>query len=265
MINFDTENLIIVCYPGGAGGKFLINCLGLSDNAVFQDAILAGSQLNGEFDINDKFLYLKNKIQNTKNSWNDLNLGCGELFGIRNEMYCYYSSDIVKNLNFDSVVDELSNGDKKFFIVAHYPSLVDRYRSVWHNAKIVYFVNCDNFIKFRGYSYSKKWKNIMGTDWPRYPPRNIDEYNKLPPFIKSELEEYQWKISNFDPILFHDQSLNSYPESIVWDTEIYFSIDELVEELKKLYKLLDLGEVNEPMIKEYYQSWIDKLLELKGI
>jgi hypothetical protein len=120
-------------------------------------------------------------------------------------------------------------------------------------------------MKFRNPSYNKRydehWKIIRGVDWPLCPPRNIDEYNKLPPIIDSELKQFNWRI---DPVLLHEQLLSSYPQSIVWDTENYFSIDKLLEDLKNLYKILDLGEVNESMIKEYYQLWIDKLLELSG-
>ena len=35
--NFNTNKLIIVAYPMGAGGKFLINCLGISEDACLQD------------------------------------------------------------------------------------------------------------------------------------------------------------------------------------------------------------------------------------
>ena len=182
MINFNTENLILVCYPNGAGGKFLINCLGLSNNAVFQDAELANKQLLGEFDVNDKFLYLKNKIQNTKTSWNDLGLGCRQFFGIGDENYNCHSPDVIKNLDFHSVINKLSNDDKKFFLVGHHPSSVERYRRVWQNAKIIYFKNCDNFIlKFRKlyhHNDEDSWRTLRGIDWPPLPPRNIEEYIK---------------------------------------------------------------------------------------
>jgi len=54
LVNFDTENLIIVCYPKNAGGKFLVNCLGLSDQSLFQSADLSVMQLNGLFDYSQK-------------------------------------------------------------------------------------------------------------------------------------------------------------------------------------------------------------------
>ena len=53
-IDFNTNNIVIVFYPRFAGGKFLINCLGLSDDAVFQNAKLAENQLNGKFTIDNK-------------------------------------------------------------------------------------------------------------------------------------------------------------------------------------------------------------------
>ena len=35
--NYNTDKLVIVAYPIGAGGKFLINCLGISEDACLQD------------------------------------------------------------------------------------------------------------------------------------------------------------------------------------------------------------------------------------
>ena len=88
MINFDTNNIVIVSYPANAGGKFLINCLGISDLAVFQDATLAEQQLDGKLSIDDKIEYLSNTVINsTKNNWNDLHLGCIQLFGVDNILY----------------------------------------------------------------------------------------------------------------------------------------------------------------------------------
>jgi hypothetical protein len=263
MINFNTENLIIVCYPRHAGGKFLINCLGLSDNAVFQDSELVEKQLTGKFNVNDKFLYLRSKLQDTKNSWRDLDLGCNRLYGFRNLIY-RLGPEIVKNLDFNSVIDELSNSNKKFFIVSHYPIEIWNHRRVWPNAKIIYFKNCANFMKFRNpahdKAYASHWELIRGADWPLYYPKNIDDYNKLSPSIKSELNQFNWKDHQ---VLLQDQSVNLYPEAIVWDTDNYFSIDKILEKLKNLYKIYDLGEVNESMIKEYYRLWVDKLIELR--
>ena len=96
-INFNTDNLIICCYPSGAGGKFLINCLGLSDDAVFQSHILAEKQLNLNFSQFNKMEYLDTELKKITSNWNDLNLGCEQLFGIPNHSYFAMSSKLIKN------------------------------------------------------------------------------------------------------------------------------------------------------------------------
>ena len=120
-INFSTKNLIIFLYPAGTGGKFLINCCGLSKHAVLQDKDLAESDLNGNLSSIDKFSILKQRLAKVKNKWNDLDFGNQPLFGIRNELYVYYGLKIVRNMEFNPVISKLSYGTRKFFIAAHFP------------------------------------------------------------------------------------------------------------------------------------------------
>ena len=87
MIDFNTNRLIIVCYPRGAGGKFLINALGLSNGAVFQDNDLAMQQLSKLFTPEDKLAYIQTQVELITDQWTDLNLGCYQLFGMHNENY----------------------------------------------------------------------------------------------------------------------------------------------------------------------------------
>lgn len=68
-MNFNTDKLIRVVYPSNAGGKFLINSLGLSKNCVFQHNIFAKTQLafpDKDF-VKIKFNYILRKIKESKN------------------------------------------------------------------------------------------------------------------------------------------------------------------------------------------------------
>ena len=51
----------------------------------------------------------------------------------------------------------------------------------------------------------------------------------------------------------------------IWDTNWYFSFEETIINLKKLYHLLDLGDIDEKSIKKYYTVWIEKINYLKNI
>ena len=136
MINFETENLIIVCYPQNAGCKFLINCLGLSTDAVFQDKNLASLQLTGNYNTDNKIDYIRNKMIQTQTSWSDLDLGCQQLFGINNETYL---TKIPESYLFANVISNLSHGDYKFFLVAHSEEYLKQYIARWPNAKLIIF------------------------------------------------------------------------------------------------------------------------------
>ena len=141
-INFETDNLVIVCYYFNAGGKFLVNCLGLSDDAVLQDSKLSEQQLHGTLSQHNKYQYIKEKITDVEYHWSDLNLGCTQLFGISNHQYAFHSASAIKNCGlFNKVVENLSHSNKKFFIVAHTACLLDKMLEVWPNAKIIYFNN----------------------------------------------------------------------------------------------------------------------------
>jgi len=150
MMNFDTENLVMVCYPQEAGGKFLVNCLGLNDQSVFQSGLLVEKQLKGKFTVEEKFNFLKTQLSNVKKHWNDLGLGCVQLFGIDRKSYITYSSvEECKNFDFNPEIFLLSQLDLKFFIVAHDNIYASKIIQLWRNAKIILFFNSNNFIKWR--------------------------------------------------------------------------------------------------------------------
>ena len=57
-LNYDTSNLVVFQFPRYAGGKFVQNCLGLSDHMVFQKQSLAQAQIDGNFSFEDKKEYI---------------------------------------------------------------------------------------------------------------------------------------------------------------------------------------------------------------
>lgn len=149
MINYDTHHLVIVCYPGYAGGKFLINCLGLSDRAVLQDQELARKQLDGQLATEEKLNLLEQRLAETQEEWLDLNLGCVQLFG---------ASPLTQFDNFNPVIDRLSNSNKYFFMVLHDAKQLDRYLTVWPNAKVIILNNSAEFIKSRNKKEYTGWE-----------------------------------------------------------------------------------------------------------
>lgn len=276
-INFDTENLVVLCYPREAGGKFLINCLGLSNNAVLQDSLLANEQLNGKIDQLKKFELITSRLGNVPIHWNDLDMGCLELFGVDNSNYLQLPPEQLKLQPFNPVVDLLSHSDKKFFLVAHTPALLRKYLQVWPKAKVIYFYNCFEFIKFRlaQRPYLRAvWDSVKLPHWPTFPPNSTDEYNLLNSTIKDEIanckaahelfgmfKEYDLKKIEIEQ---HDLAKHEFTTATTWNNHNYFSVETTIDEIRKLYILLELTDFSDNLIKEYHQLWINKLLELKN-
>lgn len=216
MINFETENLIVFGYTGWAGGKFLINCLGLSDDAVLQDAEIAEQQLNGNLDSNDKATIIFDKLSKTT-VWNDLGMGCGQLFKISNERYLEKNN--FEKFDFHSVIEKLSNGNKKFFIVAHDYRYYNQYLKLWKNAKIIVINNSTKFKKWRVNNtiMADTWDIATTNNW--YPVKNVLQF-----------------INN----------------------DVYFNEDATINVIQELYQILHLSGFNEEFIRKYYRLWIEK-------
>lgn len=142
MLNRQCKNSVLVYFPAGAGGKFLMNSLALSNKAVLQSAKLAELDLNNQLTIEDKFNELMTRIQKTNSMiWSDLFLGDSMLFGVEN-----------KNFNSPSlakVIEPLSNSNRLFFSAAHNRMHANRVKEFFPNSTIIQFVNNEEFLKHR--------------------------------------------------------------------------------------------------------------------
>jgi len=67
--------LLVVSYPFGAGGKFLLNCIGMSKGCVLQDKALLDCNYQSAWEE------IQSRFPTPGSKWNDLNLGCLQLFG----------------------------------------------------------------------------------------------------------------------------------------------------------------------------------------
>jgi len=229
-MNFNTKNLIIVCFPNNAGGRFLINSLGLSNDAVLQDKFLAQQQLDLNFNQQDKFNLLEARISEVVGSWNDLYLSCSGFFGVKNKDYIL-SPELVRDYGkFNKIACDISNLDKKFFIAGHWPEVINRYFTVWPNASIIMFENFTNFINFR--------MNDLTSDRDQ-----ILYQNKIE-------ESYKEQTSHINNIIYK------------WDTNRYFDEDQTINGIRELYNILNLGSFNEDLLRRYHNLWISKLDEL---
>tara|TARA_B110001454_G_scaffold57337_1_gene56005 strand:- start:224 stop:958 length:735 start_codon:yes stop_codon:yes gene_type:complete len=232
--NFDTENIIIFHFPRYAGGKFIQNCLGLSDNVVFQKQSLAQTQIDGTFSFNDKKEYILTLMQDEdikeNEYWADLHLGCSQLFvsddfsgSVESEpdyMNSVYRREQHSGINNTVRFLSSNENDKLLFSLNWHDRFLHRY--FFPNAKIITFKNNAKITRYR-FGFLTPVKKEIFSHWDK---GDIDR--RVPDFT--------------------------------WDTEWLNDVSTTTDGLKKLYRLFNLDgwEQAEPFIKEYYHLWCEK-------
>lgn len=230
MIDFDTKNLVIVCYPPLAGGKFLISSLGLSDSCVLQDQALAKQQLQNNLSFDAKINYINQELTKAKSTltWCDLNLGCGQLFGVENDHYVNEYPEIFKHRYYD-VVGQLSNSDYRFFKVAHNSLYLQAQIKIWPNARVIVFQNYQNFIRRRAL------------------PRDRSLAHKL-----------------FDDGIAATLSGLPMDQYYFWDTSCYDELKSFQFEFTRCASWLGIKPVDIDQLSCYYNNWRDTIDFIKA-
>ena len=108
-----------------------------------------------------------------------------------------------------------------------------------------------------------KWNNVGNNKWPSY-PKYTREYMKLDIKLRNEVQN----TLNFNYIdEWDDRSkfMNKHSDKIIytWDTNWYFSLEDTLKGFKELYELLGLDNYDETSLSLVYNSWIDKIDEMK--
>lgn len=269
-INFQTPNIVVAHYFRGGGGKFILNCLGLSRHVVLQDEELAEQQLSGNLSPGDKHKLLLDRITDTVNKWEDLGLGCKRLFGVFD-----FNTD---NLQLKPVISTLSNSDFKFCVVAHDYEDLHWVLKTWPNAIIIQFQNERSFIKeCRPDSewdipeyLDIFWQNIRGAEWPNHAPTNLALYKQLPKFIQDEIAEVHGNeilkhYAELDSCQAIDRKLMDTHPYYTWNCDWFLDEATTIGQIQELYKQLNLDDFNLDLVTEFYRAWICKLNFLNSI
>lgn len=247
----DTTKIVIVFYPHYAGGKFLINSLGLSDDAVLQDSKLAEQQLNNNFNQYQKFKFLSDKLHNITDHWNDLNLGCYQLFGVSDDAYTK-----TDNISFNQIIFDIVNNNKYFFLVAHTYRQFELYLKYWKNPTIIMFENSNKFM------LNRLIKITPPDELIRYNPDLIDFYKNQFDYFTDRIEKRLLLSTMHQTYI--QQFKKTYDKDVyIVDNDIYFNKEKTIGLIRNFYNILNLSDFNEELISEYYTLWITKLEELK--
>lgn len=223
------ENIILCQWKSGAGGLFLTNCLALNDkvNTVFSD-------------LNSKVDFFKKSIKNQYFIWYD--------FYLAPQACEIFSDGYYKN--------------KFFFIYDHEYYNLKKHHKFWKRGYTIFFKNEDLFCNLR-----RVIKNIEGNLYTRSYQSIKDPVDGLP----SNLGEFM-NLSDKDKVYFmnlykcmdNNNSLCTLSGKtiLIWDTNWFFSEDKTVNNIKIFYNMLGFKNFPEDNIRELYQLWISKLIEM---
>lgn len=185
--------------------------------------------------IKDKIQFCKNKIDNIDLIWNDFQ------------------------------INNLLNDQKYFFILDHplNKHVISEHLKYWKNPNIIYFKNTKLFRKLRRCVWSLVGEEdvIFEVDDLNEKFKTFSEFSKLNHNEKTKIiEKYSDKNQ-----LYSQSLLTNKRSTYVWDTNWFLEYEDTIENLKKLYGVFDLGNVDEQTIKEYYNYWMNKIDNIKTI
>ena len=85
-INFNTNNIFLICYPQGAAGKFISLCLSVSNNFLPQHMKLAEKKIKEKWNEDQSFKNILSVFETKEQLQKHYELGCSELgaYGIGN-------------------------------------------------------------------------------------------------------------------------------------------------------------------------------------
>lgn len=271
------DKINVVCYPPYTGGNFLINCLALSDDAVFLDAVLARRQLSGKFDLYAKQHYLRTQLSESCETaiWRDLGLGNGQFFGIADLSDREDFAEIL-GFRFDPIVSEVIKAEKNFFCICHNIRDIPSIMKLWPRARLILFTNYQNFLERRVGNYSNVkqknlecyWHTIRSDSYPVDPPKNMHQFNQLPDWLQFELQKkFDFEIARWfdyttENQLLWQEKVDVYvkryePSTMTWNVDKnYLDNKNLISNLAMVRQKFGLDSVPDDIIDWFYHEWI---------
>ena len=286
MIDRHYDKVIIFCYPAQAGGNFLINCLSLNDQCVLRNSKLAERQLQSGFTPADKIDYFTTQLNTAlaAKKWNDLGLGCSNLFGVDNSIYLNEYPEIIQK-KFNYIIPQLIRNSKYLFIAPHTTQYLNAYCNFWTNARTIFLTDYHKFVNNRvkklpttNSQLIQYWNNVKGPDWPQDPPTSYFEFLQLTDTIQDELtknfhgEIFRWVDSPPYKQDLHDLTVGQYLQSMGnqcfdWNVANTYSGNEsdFFLDLQKCAAWAGLTiDVPESMVIDYYRSWLGVISTIKS-
>lgn len=226
MFNYNANRLVVVSYPMGAGGKFLINCLSVSKDACLQDW-----NLHDLTPKQKKQLIFDRLSTTSKGTWNDLNLGG----------FMYFEDNLAQRTT--TVTNALKNS-VLLLATEQEQSLNSEYQ------KIVSIIK-ENRYHFHHTHNEEEYVHIINT-FPNC--RTINFVNCAQLRRKSYTSTFT--DTDFDlrsPDLSIDLNIQS---EFTFDVSNYKTKKDTLDSVQKFYEHLNMKDFDSIFIAEYYEKWI---------
>jgi hypothetical protein len=250
-------------FPRFAGGKFISNCLSLSQHCCPQDTYTATHLLNNSKDYNLRLQQVLKTIPATKKEmihWiPKYEFGDIQLYGSACE---HWSNGISAAPTV--LVQQLIDDNFKLFLNAHGGEFnVKNLLKVWPNSCVIKLINHSKFseisrrlksndkktINDHAGNYCKqKFQELAGETWPTweqfesvgYNIRKLSEYSN----VADEIEQfYNWDCIDQNSVLFDvDGSI--------------FNKDTFLQAMEQLYLTLGLDDFNPNLVATFWQTYI---------
>ena len=226
-MNFKYDKIIVVKYDFGGGGRFLINCLGLSNDATFLCPRITKLQLLDKFPTEKKLKYLLARLKKCRDTkiWDELDLIDKTFWGISDHDFFFRSEEDIINYNYPEHISKCIDKGKYIFISTHEDEYIQKLRNCWGNCKYIVFKNENVFKDARN--------NMIDGDHKYF--RIKDKLNLSS--IKNINEGYDF----------------------MWDSSWYLSEGTTVKKVEELYDYFHISGFDATMISKYYNSWIDTI------
>lgn len=252
MVDYNSNAKIVIAhYPRYAGGKVLLNCLGLSKRFALQN-------YHAPIVAEDKFNYLKKKIDeyDANTTWKDLELGCQSLFGDDFEQWL---NGEFKNLN-PQAHDVLSK-DYYLPIISNTENSLSNLKKIFPNNVVISFFNCEKLVLSRkggesiNDSYIRIRNKLRRKNWPERCPTSLQDFSID---LLNEMQYYFPELYKKISLLSNDSFTTG---DIKWNVEWFNDIDKTVNEIKNIYNTLGLDDFNFERVKYFFSQWKIKVYD----
>lgn len=278
-INFDHPHVVFVLYPWGAGGKFLINSMAVSDAAVLPDVQLAQQQFSHQLNVQQKKELILQRLSQETGQWQDLHFSVDALTGVSERMYIMSPVDTAQYWPWFDFMSTLTQSSLTWFFDIHDAGHLSAALRVWPKARVIKFVNTDEFLVWRGVNYNRSslqefWTKIRDSSWPTQSPETYDEFCKLDHGVQQELlhvragdifRYIQHPVAKAKYEQSYQQSVDracSRSDTLVFDASVLNHSEKFIQSLERCYQWLEFRDFDKHFATCYHEKWLEKIQQV---